>query len=344
MTDTQFTDNAFSTLDGNITNSATTLDVQTGHGARFPEVNFFIAIYPDDGDFETKKPEVIDIESRSTDTLTVRSGGRGAGDTTAQAWDDGDDIRLVVPAQWFTNRQPSFLASRKASVDDPPDDEFDDTNGMSGESNGIDSKWTVVSGASGTVDMTESGATVERYDLATRPGWLLLQTGENSDQKVELRQDYTIPDGSSIVCALSYAWATYSSGQNESQLGIGINDTDSGRDAGDYHVFYFDCQPGGWRVIVYDGSTTHGATSDNSILNHGLAFFRIDRDGTNFKFYWSTDGFAWTNMADLTISPVPDNLWIWSETMTSGDSPRPIHGVYWIREGGVGLDPWPWLT
>lgn len=97
-----YANNALSTLASAITNVATTLDVQSGHGARFPSLTapdvFRVTI--DDG----TNIEVVEVTARSTDTLTIVRGlegttgtGFSAGAKVELRWtkESADDGRLV---------------------------------------------------------------------------------------------------------------------------------------------------------------------------------------------------------------------------------------------------------
>jgi len=117
-----FDNHARSTLDGAINASATTINVASGEGSKFPASNFKVNI----------GTEVILIESRSGDVLTVSSSpdGRGWDGTTAAAHSDGDAILNVATAEDFaTVPRDSYhdVIYRRPSGETPhaKDDEFD---------------------------------------------------------------------------------------------------------------------------------------------------------------------------------------------------------------------------
>lgn len=87
------------TLNGGITAAALTITVLDG--STFPTANFLVRIN-DAGDTESTM-ELVDIESRTGHVLTVRSGGRGFGGTTAAIHADNDDVRVVVSAEYYTD-------------------------------------------------------------------------------------------------------------------------------------------------------------------------------------------------------------------------------------------------
>jgi microcystin-dependent protein len=89
--------NAVSRLAGNITNSATTLNLVPGDGARFPAITaagdwFPVTLVKADGDLE-----IVRCTGRSTDTLTIERGQEG---TATLAFSAGDrvELRLTMAA------------------------------------------------------------------------------------------------------------------------------------------------------------------------------------------------------------------------------------------------------
>jgi hypothetical protein len=214
---------------------------------------------------------------------------------------------------------------------DTPDDEFGSST--------LDGKWTAVTGSSGTVDLAETGE-VEKYDLATRPGWLLMQAGSAADQKVELRQDFTLPDGASIVVAMSNAISVEGNSivNNELWSGISINDNDAGYAAGEYSAIFNDVQANGYRPAFYDGSDLSGLALSTPMGT--MQYFRMDRDGTSIYGYASMDGSTWMPFGPLVRSGTATNLWIFAESVAAAQDPVPIQAVKWIRQGTSAFDPW----
>ena len=90
----KFTNNAYSTLASGITNSATSITLTTGEGARFPSFSapdYFLATLID----SSNNLEIVKCTTRSTDVLTVV---RGQESTTARAYATGDRIELRITA------------------------------------------------------------------------------------------------------------------------------------------------------------------------------------------------------------------------------------------------------
>lgn len=94
-----FTNNATTTLASGITSTATALTVATGAGALFPSPpansgQYFIATIVKAGNSAVY--EVIKCTARTTDTFTTIV--RAQEGTTAQAWNSGDTVALLVTA------------------------------------------------------------------------------------------------------------------------------------------------------------------------------------------------------------------------------------------------------
>ena len=90
----KFTNNAYSTLASGITNSATSITLTTGEGARFPSFSapdYFLATLID----SSNNLEIVKCTTRSTDVLTVV---RAQESTTGRAYATGDRIELRITA------------------------------------------------------------------------------------------------------------------------------------------------------------------------------------------------------------------------------------------------------
>ena len=93
-----FKNNAFSTLDGGISDSATSIALSSGDGAKFPAptgAEYFYATLID----TSNNLEIVKCTTRSTDTLTVTRAQEG---TTARAYSAGDRIELRLTAAGIT--------------------------------------------------------------------------------------------------------------------------------------------------------------------------------------------------------------------------------------------------
>lgn len=258
--------------------------------------------------------------------------GRSAG-STGDAQEITPSTGLLMASAILRSNQFGRIDYKTGSAD-TPDDDFD--------SGTLDAKWTVVTGASGTVDLLETGTTVAEYDLATRPGWMLMQAGRNSGQEVALRQDYTVPDGNSILCAVavSYGAGTTTGINNATQIRLALNDNNTSSRSGNYVEMAVDSQAStAPRVYVV---SSVGADFAGAGLAVRVVFFRIARSGLVYYPFFSEDGSTWTPCGSRTFGSALDNVWIRVEclgTITSG-CPVPIVAYDWVRLGTNSLDPW----
>lgn len=91
--------NAKSTITDNpLTSGATTLNVQTGDGSKFPAAPFHATLYSSD----PASGEIVKITAKSTDQFTI---ARAQESTTAQEWAQGTKLELLVTAKLFDDFQ-----------------------------------------------------------------------------------------------------------------------------------------------------------------------------------------------------------------------------------------------
>ncbi len=91
--------NAKSTITDNpLLIGATTLNVQTGDGTKFPSAPFHATLYSSD----PASGEIVKITAKSTDQFTIVRAQEG---TTAQQWAQGTKLELLVTAKLFDDFQ-----------------------------------------------------------------------------------------------------------------------------------------------------------------------------------------------------------------------------------------------
>lgn len=253
--------------------------------------------------------------------------------------DDGDP-NIVGPNEWNDSHVVlgDFLNSVKSTAD-TPDDNFPTST--------LDAKWTVVNGSSGTVSYLESG-NVAKYDLATRPGEMLIQVGSAATQQVHLRQDYTLPDGASIVAAITPAihFGAYTS--DELQIGISLNNDDTtpfGTTALTFYAVEVDTLPDTQTVISGNSggtSTVTLASTQRTPAYGDTIFLRISRAALFYFPAISYDGRSWAHFGGTSYASALTNVWIFARNAGTTGTPVPIQAVRWFRQGTNGIDPWPW--
>jgi len=96
------TNNATATLSAGINSSDTSLTVNTGQGALFPNPGtgeyFYVTLSSPSGSII----EIVQVTARSTDTFTIVRAQDG---TTAQSFSTGDFVELRPIAQLFREKQ-----------------------------------------------------------------------------------------------------------------------------------------------------------------------------------------------------------------------------------------------
>lgn len=247
-------------------------------------------------------------------------------------------LGLFLPGSGAAGAAASgFLASTKGAPA-AIDDEFSSPT--------LDPKWTLLGGAvAGAVDLLQA-ADVTRYDLTTRPGQLLLQHGSAATREIQLRQDVMLPDGASIVAAISASQHSTTLTADELQLGVVLNDSDVGFISGNYLALYaveVDTVPE-IQTIQSGGSAAIVTTLGYGTLNAAgkPLFVRIARAGLTYTAWVSGDGTTWLNVGQVTFAAALSNIWIFSRNAGATGTPVPIQAIHWIRQGTNGLDPWPW--
>lgn len=91
--------NAKSTITDNpLTSGATSLNVQTGDGSKFPSAPFHATLYSSD----PGAGEIVKVTAKSTDAFTIVRAQEG---TSAQEWAQGTKLELLVTAKLFDDFQ-----------------------------------------------------------------------------------------------------------------------------------------------------------------------------------------------------------------------------------------------
>jgi hypothetical protein len=212
---------------------------------------------------------------------------------------------------------------------DAPDDDFTDA--------ALDVKWTVVDGAAGTVNLL--GAAGNIYDLGTRVSFLLVQA-INGDE-FQIRQDYTLPDGYSLILAINPSVSMDGAPtitNNEIWAGFSLNNNDGAFNAGTYQAVMFDTDTNNVRIIHWDG-TVLGSTPQSLTIGH-KCFLRIARSSLTYYAFLSRDGETWIPLASKTVAAEHNNLWLFVDCQAAVSTPVPIQAFDYILLGSNGLVPW----
>lgn len=209
----------------------------------------------------------------------------------------------------------------------------------------LDAQWTITNAASGTVDLVGNPATPV-YDLSTRSGCLLIQAdGGTGDGYVILTVADTLADGEQII-ASCLSPEVPGTDNNQNRIGIGVADgpdPDQGASGDDYKMLYYDGSDAG-HVKVF-GTIGGSSTTDGTLLHASPAgrrcYFRIARDGSNYRFFYSVDGTVWAFVGSTSLAATHTFLVCGKNSSTSEFAVAPIYGFEWVRHvANHDYDPW----
>lgn len=149
----KFANNAFGTLNAGINNSATSITLSSGQGARFPTLGsgeYFYATLID----TSNNLEVVKCTARSTDVLTVT---RAQESTTARAFAIGDRVELRVTAQGLIDLGASSTLDADASPSLSANLDLDGQDIVDGSTLLLDATRIRVPGASANISSPAAG-------------------------------------------------------------------------------------------------------------------------------------------------------------------------------------------
>lgn len=276
------------------------------------------------------------VDANFTIDALVRD--RGVTHSFLSSKSDGGDSTKVQPSNWNGHHRMSgfFLHSEKASAG-TLDDEFNAQT--------LDAKWTVIAGSHARIDLLE-GNNVARYDLVTRTGCLLIQVGSAATQEVQLRQDYTLADGESVILAISPAMHLGSVTADELQIGLGLNSDDSFYSAGSTHFEFYAVETDSTPDIQASPTGHSGGQGSVTVtLTNAISrtlFLRMSRSSLFYHPSFSFDGMSWSPLGGSSFAAAHNNLWIFARNAGTTGTPIPVQAIHWIRSGVNSVDPWPW--
>lgn len=206
----------------------------------------------------------------------------------------------------------------------------------------LDSKWIVVEGSEGTVDLLATSRTTALYDVDTVDDCLAIQMENN---RVSLRQDYELPDGKSVIMKLHPSVNASSNEAYEAVIGLSLNTSDASPDGVTTNGFMrhlFESTADGWRIFGQH-KTSAGTTNDSTAIsdpgdecnfNGGTVYLRIARSGNSYFWFASFDGIAWVPMKQAVTPPaVYTNIWIHAySALVTGSKVLPIQLIDWVKE------------
>lgn len=262
----QFSNLARSTLDGGISDTDTSIVL--ADGSRFPAAGpFRITIDPDG------TPEIVKIASRSGDTLTVASGGRGDGGSTAQTFSTGIDVvHALTKESVVAAIQDRIGPGGPAATAHSTDDEFEGTS--------LDGKWSWVNQGSSSVAFPGGGVMVATAaHSVTDSHRLLTQTAPSGDFTAIARV-------SAAFLASAYRGA-----------GLCVRKSSDGK------IVHWVIETNGTDIYLSAQRWTNATTFSAGISSFNLStsgrltgpiWLRLRKNGTNLELSWSIDGAAWS--------------------------------------------------
>lgn len=106
-----YSNNAYSVLDGAITSAATAIQLAAGTGSRFPASDFRATLVSYDANGNESAWEIVHCSSRAGDVLTVARGQEG---TPAAAWASGARIENRITAGSMATLEPAITPGTTA--------------------------------------------------------------------------------------------------------------------------------------------------------------------------------------------------------------------------------------
>lgn len=305
----KFANNAYGTLNAGITNSATSLTLSSGQGARFPSLganDFFYATLID----TSNNLEVVKCTARSTDVLTIT---RAQESTTARAFAVGDRVELRVTAAGLEDNLDN------TDIDTILPDQSS-ANGYYLTSDGTNASW--VDGSVGPDDVSGANNTATSY-FSIPQGTSAQRTGTNAgslrwnsdrrttEQYISLAGTGT--NGYFSAGGTGTLVAHYSTNSSWSSLDIDfVNGSTAGND---YHMYLL-------RAVIVETDSATTANLRAQFLN--LAGSPLT--GSNYRggtsFATTNDGFDGTvQLTSSSYMPI---------TLDSGYSDS---NYFWRRNG-----------
>lgn len=234
--------------------------------------------------------------------------------------------------------------NKKKATPAPPDDDFDVGSALdtAGTRHSGATPWVAVSGTAGAVgDITQDQTATAVYEFRAVEDVLLLRHG--SSNSVHLRLDYTLPDGASIVAALSlgiHADALFAN--NESRILLVVNNVDGGYGSADSLWIGLDTNTD--EISVKSFGDSGGSPTKVVDFRPGIAYLRIARVGLVYHPFISFDGLSWTPGTPETFAAAGNNIWVVFASEAAYTGRCIIGTLLWIRQGTNAAFPWDIVT
>ena len=270
----RYANDTITQLDGAITSGQTSITVTNGSG------------FPDTGDFRILiDTELLLCTARSNNTLTVVRGIEG---TTATAHDDSSRVMFILTAE----------SVRKAFSDYWPN-----VGNMPVPQNLLLKGSTQLLTTSDFTWVNQGTSVASNLDNGNIK--IKIPTGTGANIRAFVRSVPTPPY--TITMSLSITVDN----DGASHMGPVFRESSSGK----LYTFAFFGNPNSLRILKYNSPTSFNSDLfgvQNWFPGHRAQWFRMEDDNTDLKFWYSTNGIQWIEVASETrttfMSGAPDQV------------------------------------
>lgn len=289
------TNNAFGTLNAGITNSDTTVVLQSGQGSRFPSLSsgdYFYATLID----TSNNLEIVKVTARSTDTMTIV---RAQDNTTARAYSTNDRFELRPTAAMLNEviaAGEAATAALTSKVSKTGDTMTGDLTFAAGDGILLENPAT---GRFGSLRTTSQGTELSSHNGFGEPlilkapsstGYVSIETNGLERLKVNNNGQVVMPNQPAFMARRTTSFTINNSTSTVTFQEDGI------RNSGSYST-----STGRFTAPV--GGTYFFHASVQPSTTGGLTRIEIRRNGTSYQYVSS----GWTNLpsrGDINISEI----------------------------------------
>jgi hypothetical protein len=254
-------------------------------------------------------PEIADLPTSDTTTTKVLSpDGTGGVAWRAEAGGGG----LPAAKGWLSG---NFAAEDiPASPNATYDDEFDDTTGMSGATNGLDARWNWRNQSTATATFTKAGWLTLSCPAQSSDNWRILEIAAMADGTYEAL--ISIEGSDTSAGAVRYAGAVV--------LVDGTN--------GDFYAVGKANEGGSLVISVQRWSSVTSWGANEKILNNpgylaNRLYVRVVKASTTLDFWASEDGIGWTKLVTVSDSVSVDRIGV-AVSENGNDGQAKLHVDY----------------
>lgn len=294
----RFVNNATTTLNGAITDVATSMTVTDG------------TVYPSEGDYRVQiDQEIVLVTARSTHVLTIE---RGVDGTAGAAHSSGADTTAIIT---------------KGSLDRWTQDFIDPQFNERPTHRLLDATGTVLTKADFTELNFETSVATDRSD-----GGVMIAREDQDGSSQDLRLHYKAEPSTPYTVTAHFLTGYCESDTGQAEMGLGFRESATGK----LSLFVF--RSGKNSEVRYMTDPDTGFGSATGVLDTGSRFdwwMRIENDGVNLDYYRSADGVSWylqrTEAVDYHFTTAPDGICWGGDEPNSGTPNTHMYLLSWIE-------------